>query len=232
MSDGLSYLRATLPVLLVGLPAERPGGLLLSLLLGLGAAALGFLFALPVGAARAGRIPLCYWPATALVETVRGLPLVFLVLLVYILGRAPLAWDLSPRAAAAVALTLYATAYQADIVRSGLRSIPRQQVESAQASGLRPWQVLRWIELPQAVYRMVPVFAGHTVSIFKDTSVVMVLGVTELLTVARLRGALGTGRHFLLLTALVALLYLAAATIIGHVGRRVEARVATRARPL
>ena len=118
--------------------------------------------------------------ATAYVELFRNLPLILLVYWAfYVL---PIATDvgLSPFATGLAALALNVTAYNAETFRAGIGSIRRGQLEAAMALGMSRAQAVRRIVLPQAVRRILPVLASTWVSLFKDTSLVSVIAVTEL----------------------------------------------------
>ena len=122
--------------------------------------------------------------ATAYVELFRNLPLILVVYWAfYVL---PIATDLrlSPFATGIAALALNVTAYNAETFRAGIGSIRRGQLEAAMALGMSRTQAVRRIVLPQAVRRILPVLASTWVSLFKDTSLVSVIAVTELAYVA------------------------------------------------
>ena len=76
------------------------------------------------------------------------------------------------------------SAYVAEIVRGGLQSVPAGQVEAAQALGLSPYRTTRQIVLPQALRSVIPALVGQFISLYKDTSLVFVVGLAELLTIA------------------------------------------------
>ena len=80
-------------------------------------------------------------------------------------------------------LTLFTGAYMAEIVRGGLQAIPRGQVEAATALGLRPWKVQLFIVLPQALRLVIPGVANTVIDLFKDTTLVSIVGLFDLLGV-------------------------------------------------
>ena len=145
--------------------------------------------------------------ATAYVELFRNLPLILLVYWAfYVL---PIATDLglSPFATGLAALALNVTAYNAETFRAGIGSIRRGQLEAAMALGMTRAQAVRRIVLPQAVRRILPVLASTWVSLFKDTSLVSVIAVTELAYVAmQIRAQ--TFRVLEMLTAMAAIYWL------------------------
>ena len=212
MSDQLTFLLENLPNLLIGFPNQRPGGLLLSIGLAFVAIGLGFMIALVVGSAESIR----FWPFTLLArlytEIIRGLPLLLLLVLIHSLLR------VQPRTTALITLTLYSSAYQAEIVRAGLRAVPLSQIEAARTLGSTHWQALRLIQLRYAIRLMLPAFTGEAISLFKDTSVVIILGVAELMTVARfaLGSKVSNAPYWLTLYLLVGLLYFAVASLLGR----------------
>jgi His/Glu/Gln/Arg/opine family amino acid ABC transporter permease subunit len=145
--------------------------------------------------------------ATAYVELFRNLPLILLVYWAfYVL---PIATDvgLSPFATGLAALALNVTAYNAETFRAGIGSIRRGQLEAAMALGMSRTQAVRRIVLPQAVRRILPVLASTWVSLFKDTSLVSVIAVSELAYVAmQIRAQ--TFRVLEMLTAMAAIYWL------------------------
>ena len=145
--------------------------------------------------------------ATAYVELFRNLPLILVVYWAfYVL---PIATDLSlsPLATGIAALALNVTAYNAETFRAGIGSIRRGQLEAALALGMSRAQAVRRIVLPQAVRRILPVLASTWVSLFKDTSLVSVIAVTDLAYVAmQIRAQ--TFRVLEMLTAMAAIYWL------------------------
>jgi general L-amino acid transport system permease protein len=83
-----------------------------------------------------------------------------------------------------VAITLFSAAYLAENVRGGLQSVPRGQEEAARALGLNVFQTMRLIVLPQALRAVIPAIVGQFISLFKDTSLVSIVGLAELLGIA------------------------------------------------
>jgi len=186
------FIQSILPNLLFGFPGQRPGGLVLSLVLSALAIGCGFLLALVVGAGRASLSSAVARQAAAVyVGVFRGLPLVLLLLLIHqVIGGRRFGLDFSPLTSTLIALTLYTSAYQAEIVRAGLLAVPPTLIDSARLMGANRWQIFFFVRLGYALQAMIPAFTGQAISLFKDSSVVVVLGVGELMTVAR--SALGS----------------------------------------
>ena len=121
------------------------------------------------------------------IELIRGVPLITLLLMAsFVVGFLfPPGWDrphLLTRAL--IMLTAFTAAYVAEIVRGGLQGVPRGQIEAAQAVGLAPWKVTRQVVLPQALRSVIPALVGQFISLWKDTSLLYVISVLELLRVA------------------------------------------------
>src|SRR5690606_41897784 len=87
---------------------------------------------------------------------------------------------------AVIAITLFEAASIAEIVRAGLQAVPRGQVEAAQAIGLSPVGVMRLVVLPQALRAVIPAMVGQFISLFKDTSLLAIVGFLELIEVTRI----------------------------------------------
>jgi polar amino acid transport system permease protein len=118
--------------------------------------------------------------ATAYVEFFRNLPLILVVYWAFYVLPILTGLGLEPFATGLAALALNVTAYNAETFRAGINSIRRGQVEAAMALGMSRAQALRRVVVPQALRRILPVLASTWVSLFKDTSLVSVIAVTEL----------------------------------------------------
>ncbi len=174
----------------VGLPIVRPdqwGGLLLTFML----AAISIVLSFPLGVAlalgRRSRLPGIRWLSTAFIEIVRGVPLVTIIFLADIMLPLFLPDDVRlDRVTRAIGgFTLFTAAYLAENVRGGLQAVPRGQVEAAQAIGLSTIQIDRFIVLPQALRMVIPANVGLFISLLKDTTLVVVVGLLEILGIGR-----------------------------------------------
>src|SRR5262245_26477550 len=160
-------------------------------------------------------------PAGVYVETMRALPL-FLIMLYTFLAGPRLGLSLEPLPAAVVALTLYTSAVMAEIVRAGVRSLPRGQSDAARALGLSYPQTLRFVVLPQALRRMTPALVSQLITLTKDTSLASLIGVSEL---ARRAGILYNTYFNPVETLLVvAGIYFAVCSSLSALSRRLEPR--------
>jgi His/Glu/Gln/Arg/opine family amino acid ABC transporter permease subunit len=200
---------------------------LLSLFLAVLAIGFGFLLAMVMAAGRESRWQLARWLARGYVEIFRGIPLILLLLLIYqVIGGQRFGLNLSPRIAAVVTLALYSGAYQTEILRAGLKAVPSQLVDSARLMGSAPWQLYRLVRLRYAFRVMLPAFTGQAISLFKDTSVVIIIGVGELMTVARsvLGSDIRNMPYWVSLYVLVGGLYFILAFSLSMVARRWESQ--------
>lgn len=172
---------------------------------------------------------------TARAAPVRGLPLIyieavrstpFLVLLFFIYYGLPLALntDIPAYPAAIAALSIYCSAYMAEVVRSGLLSVPRGQSEAAAALGLHYRQIMRLVIIPQAMRVMVPPTIGVYISTVKESSLASVIGFVELLgTGTEIREA-NAGRGTADVLIFVAVCYFIICFALSRLGRRMEGR--------
>lgn len=147
--------------------------------------------------------------AVAYIELMRLTPLLVQLLWIYTSLAILTGISLSPFQAGLLALSLNSAAFLAEIFRSGLSSIPRGQYEAVDALGMTPWHSMTRIIGPQAIRIITPPLGSSWVSAFKDTSLVAVLGVPELLTQAQLISS-ATFRPLEVFTV-TALIYLALA---------------------
>ena len=145
--------------------------------------------------------------ATGYVELFRNLPLILLVYWAFYVLPILTGVGLSPLATGLAALSLNVTAYNAETFRAGINSIRRGQVEAAMALGMTRAQALRRVIVPQALRRILPVLASTWVSLFKDTSLVSVIAVTELAYVS-MQVRAQTFRVLEMLTAMAGLYWL------------------------
>ena len=161
----------------------------LPVLLFLGAASLAC--ALPVGlllalARRSQRRWLCYL-AIGAIETLRGIPMVAVLFFgVFVLPLVFSGWNLSPVHAALLVLIAFHGAYVAEDLRSGFQSIPAGQWDACKGIGLSHWQSLRGVILPQVTKAATPALTNTAIGGFKDTSLIVLVGLHDLLSTAKM----------------------------------------------
>lgn len=175
---------------LFGLPlvdTTRWGGLPVTLIL----AVLSLGAALPIGIlvalGRESKLPVLRWLCTAYVEFIRGVPLVAVLFMASVMLPLflPEGLTVDRFLRALIAFTVFAAAYIAEVVRSGLRAIPRGQFEAASSMGLNRFQTYRLIVLPQALRLVIPALVNTFIEFFKDTSLVLVVGLLDLFNTGR-----------------------------------------------
>ena len=173
----------------LGLPYvenERWGGLVLTLLL----TTFGLAFAFPLGIllalGRRSELPLIRALCIAYIELIRGVPLISVLFMASVMLPLflPSGVSIDKLLRAQVALILFAAAYLAEVVRGGLQAIPRHQYEAADALGFSYFQKTFLVVLPQALRIAVPPLVGTCIGFFKDTSLVLIIGIFDFLNTA------------------------------------------------
>ncbi|WP_261574848.1 amino acid ABC transporter permease [Frankia gtarii] len=187
------------------------------------AAALGIALAL----ARTSRQRAVRIPATAVVELFRSLPVLMLILFAY-LGLPALGWQLSAFWALVLGLTAYNGAVISEIFRAGIASIDRGQTEAASALGLRPLQIFRLIQFPQAVRRMSPTLISQLVTLLKDTSLGFVIAYSELLRSGRGAVEFLGSRYALPIYTVIAAIYIVTNGMLSALARWLDRRQSRR----
>ena len=129
--------------------------------------------------------PICRAILRCYLEFVRIMPQMVLLFLVYFGTTRAFGWDLSGELASMIVFTVWGTAEMSDLVRGALISIPIHQYESAEALGLTGMQSYRYIILPQVVRRLIPLSINLITRMIKTTSLVLMIGVVEVLKVAQ-----------------------------------------------
>jgi general L-amino acid transport system permease protein len=181
----LLHSAAGLPLPVVG--TGLWGGLLLTFVLAIVGIVLSFPFGVLLALGRRSSLPAMRILSTAYIELIRGVPLVTLLFMASIMlplflpGEVRI--DRVVRAMAAI--TLFSAAYVAENVRGGLQAIPSGQIEASQALGLSTYQMNRDIVLPQALRSVIPANVGLFISLLKDTTLVAIIGLLELLGIGR-----------------------------------------------
>ena len=163
------------------------GGLTLNLIL----ACAGITLSLPIGIAlalgRRSHLPVLKTVCVAFIEVLRGVPLITLLFMSQHI--VPLAFpETFPRNSllnAGIVITLFSSAYMAENIRGGLQALHPGQAEAARALGLPGWQTTLLISLPQAIRNVIPAIVGQFIGLFKDTSLVYIIGMLDMVEVGR-----------------------------------------------
>ncbi|NDJ22647.1 ABC transporter permease subunit [Nostoc sp. B(2019)] len=162
-------------------------GLLLTLLM----AAVSIVLSFPIGVllalGRTSNLPVVRWFSILYIEIVRGVPLIGILFLAQVMLPLFLSADVRlDRVLRAIAgLVLFSAAYMAENVRGGLQAISRGQIEAAKALGLNTPLVVIFIVLPQALRAVIPAIVGQFIGLFKDTSLLSLVGLVELTGISR-----------------------------------------------
>jgi general L-amino acid transport system permease protein len=215
-----------------GVGWDRWGGLMLTLFLAVGGITASFPIGVLLALGRRSTLPVVRIFSIAYIELIRGVPLLTLLFMgSFVVGFLyPVSAEKpSLVTRALIAIIAFTSAYVAEIVRGGLQSVPRGQVEAAEAIGLSTIAVNRFVVLPQALRSVIPALVGQFISLFKDTSLVAIIGLTELLRVAQ---TLTTQRDFLgqqlqaETLVFAAFVYWVGSYTMSKQSRRLEARLA------
>ena len=163
---------------------ERWGGLTLTLLLSTIGLAVAFPLAIFLALGRRSELPVIRWLCIAYIELIRGVPLISLLFMASVLLPLflPDGVTIDKLLRAQIAMILFAAAYLAEVIRGGLQAVPRQQEEAAKALGHNYWQRMRLIILPQALRLSIPPLVNTFIGFFKDTSLVIIIGLFDFLS--------------------------------------------------
>jgi polar amino acid transport system permease protein len=178
----MSFDNVNFRLFLVGnFPETLLGGLALNVVVALVAFVASFLVGHLLAFGRMSRILPLRWACTAYIELVRSVPL--LIVLFWFFFSIPILLKATPSPlwTAFIALSAYASAYQAEYIRSGIKSVAEGEVEAARSLGLSTAAVWLHVILPQAHRRMLPTYASYFTSMFKDSSVLYLLGLVDLM---------------------------------------------------
>jgi len=204
-------------------------GLHLSVIVAAASIVLAFPFGLLLALARRSSLPVLRWIATTYIEVIRGVPLISLLLMgqFFIGFFLDTATPLSNVTRATAAITMFSAAYIAEIVRGGLQSVDRGQTEAGQALGLSPGRITRLLVLPQALRAVIPAMVGQFISLFKDTSLLSIIAITEFLGVREIVHAQSQFRGFGIAETLVfvAFGYWAISFTMSRESQRLERRL-------
>lgn len=178
IQDNLTYF------LIGSYPQGSLGGVALTLYLAVTSCVLSFIGGLILGLLSVSRNRMVRYTTLAVINAVRGIPLLMVIFWMYFLVPSLLGHPVPESRTVITALTLFTSAYMAEIVRAGIEGIPRGQMEAALSTGLGHWQAMIYVVLPQGLRNMVPSFVNQFVSLIKDTSLAYIVGVSELTHVA------------------------------------------------
>ncbi len=161
-------LLVTLVVALVGIASSMPIGIILAL-------------------GRRSMLPVIKFCSIVFIEFVRGVPLITVLFMASVMLPVflPTGVNFDKLLRALIGVALFSSAYMAEVVRGGLQAIPKGQYEAAAAMGLGYWQMMRLIILPQALKIVIPGIVNSFIALFKDTSLVLIIGLFDLLGIVQ-----------------------------------------------
>lgn len=164
------------------------GGLMVTLILSF----VGIAVSLPIGIllalGRRSHLPVIRLLCTTFIEVIRGVPLITVLFMANVMLPLflPTGWTIDNFLRALVGVAFFASAYMAEVVRGGLQAIPKGQYEGADSLGLSYWQKVRLIIMPQALKLVIPGIVNTFIGLFKDTSLVSIIGMFDLLGIVQL----------------------------------------------
>jgi general L-amino acid transport system permease protein len=163
------------------------GGLPLTLILSVIGLAVAFPFAVLLALGRRSDLPLIKALCIGFIELIRGVPLISILFMASVMFPLflPSGVTIDKLVRAQIGFILFAAAYQAEVVRGGLQAIPKGQYEAADSLGLSYWQKMGKIILPQALSLVIPPMVNTFISFFKDTSLVLIIGLFDLMSAAK-----------------------------------------------
>ena len=218
----------------IGLPVVDThlwGGVLVTIVV----SAVGIVFSLPIGIVlalgRRSEMPAVKLFSVIFIEFVRGVPLVTVLFMASVMLPLFVPEELSPDKLlrALIGIAMFAAAYMAEVVRAGLQAIPKGQFEGAMAVGLGYWQMMRLIILPQALKITIPNIVNTYIGLFKDTTLVFIVGIFDLLRtieVSRIDPKWATPVTSTTGYAVAAIFYLAFCYAMSRYAQATEARLA------
>ena len=208
----------------------RWGGLPVTLIL----STFGIAFAFPLGVllalGRRSRMPAIKALCVVYIELIRGVPLISLLFMSSVMLPLflPVGVSFDRLLRAQIAIILFAAAYVAETVRGGLQAMPKGQYEGAESIGLSYWQQMRLIVLPQALRIVIPPLVGIFIVLFKDTSLVVVIGIFDLTTAAKVALSDPAWRGFgVEAYVFIALIYFVFCYSMSRYSQALERRLAT-----
>jgi len=172
---------------LESVPTEKWGGLSLTLLL----AYVGIVAALPIGVVlalgRRSKMPVIRTFCVCFIEMWRGVPLISVLFMASVMLPLflPDGMNFDKLLRALIGITMFQSAYMAEVIRGGLQAIPGGQYEAASAMGLGYWKQMRLVILPQALKLVIPGIVNTFIALFKDTTLVLIIGLLDVLALVQ-----------------------------------------------
>lgn len=211
--------------ILTMISTDRWGGLFLNILL----TWVGIIISIPLGIllalGRQSKYPAIKSICVFYIELVRAVPLVTILFMAQVMLPLflPEGLTFDRLARAMVGISLFSAAYMAEIIRGGLQSVSHSQYEAAEALGMNEILVISKVVLPQALVAVIPVIVDQCIGIFRDTTLVLIVGLSDLLSISRtvLANPLFMGTHIEVYT-FIGLIFWIVSYFISFVGQKIE----------
>lgn len=164
------------------------GGLMVTLVLSIVGIGVSLPFGILLALGRRSELPVIRTMCIAFIEVVRGVPLITVLFMANFMLPLflPVGWSFDNFLRALVGVSLFSSAYMAEVIRGGLQAVPKGQYEAASSLGLTYWQMTWLVVLPQAIKLVIPGIVNTFIGLFKDTSLVSIIGMFDLLGIVRL----------------------------------------------
>lgn len=208
------------------------GGLLVTFLLSAGGIIISFPIGVLLALGRRSTLPVVKIFSTIFIETIRGVPLITILFMFSIILALflPAESRIDRLIRALMAVTFFSAAYSAENVRGGLQAVPLGQIEAAKAVGMSGFQTMLFIVLPQAIRAVLPSIVGQFIALFKDTTLVVIVGINDLLGIGR--SVINSDPEFVQLQMevylFIALIYWIFSYLMSLASRRLEAALGVR----
>ncbi|MET3854649.1 amino acid ABC transporter permease [Rhizobium sp. OAE497] len=164
------------------------GGLLVTLVVSFVGIAVSLPFGIILALGRRSQMPVVKMVCVIFIEVIRGIPLITVLFMASVMLPLflPQGWNVDKLIRAVIGVSIFASAYMAEVIRGGLQAIAKGQYEGADSLGLGYWQKMRLIILPQAIKLVIPGIVNTFIGMFKDTSLVSIISMFDLLGIVRL----------------------------------------------
>jgi len=208
------------------------GGLLVTIILSAGGIIISFPIGLALALGRRSSLPVVKVFSTIFIETIRGVPLITILFMFSIILALflPAESRIDRLIRALMAVTVFSAAYTAENVRGGLAAVSPGQIEAAKAVGMNGFQTMVFIVLPQALRAVLPAIVGQFIALFKDTTLVVIVGINDLLGIGR--SVINSDPEFVQLQLevylFIAVIYWIFSYLMSLASRRLEAALGVR----
>lgn len=164
------------------------GGLMVTLVLSFVGIAVSLPFGILLALGRRSKMPVIRMLCVTFIEVIRGVPLITVLFMASVMLPLflPTGWNVDKLLRALIGVSIFTSAYMAEVIRGGLQAIPKGQFEGADSLGLGYWQKTRLIIMPQAIKLVIPSIVNTFIGTFKDTSLVTIIGMFDLLGIVKL----------------------------------------------